>query len=50
MNQLAALLLPALIAVADERAQLRFLEFFTATIHDKNTRRAYAQPCARLLA
>src|SRR3546814_2043786 len=45
MNQLAplpapapALALPALIAAADERAQLRFLEFFAVTIRNPHTR------------
>src|SRR5262245_59301547 len=34
--------LPTLIASAGERAARRFLEFFTATIRNKNTRLAYA--------
>jgi len=33
--------LPALIANAGERATERFLEFFAATIRNKNTRSAY---------
>lgn len=33
---------PALIAGAGDRAAWRFLEFFTANIRNKNTRRAYA--------
>jgi site-specific recombinase XerD len=33
---------PAIIAGAGERAAWRFLEFFTANIRNKNTRRAYA--------
>lgn len=37
-----ALALPALIASADDRAQLRFIEFFAANIRNLNTRRAYA--------
>jgi Phage integrase, N-terminal SAM-like domain len=32
---------PALIASADENAQRRFFEFFTANIRNRNTRRAY---------
>ncbi|RSV43831.1 integrase [Sphingomonas sp. ABOLE] len=36
------LALPTLIASADDRAQLRFLEFFAANIRNSNTRRAYA--------
>jgi len=35
--------LPALIEQAGVRAQLRFLEFFTATIRNRHTRRAYAR-------
>ena len=35
--------LPALISQAGERAGVRFLEFFTATIRNPNTRRAYAR-------
>lgn len=48
MNQLVplpvpALALPALIALADDRVQLRFLEFFAVTIRNAHTRRAYAR-------
>ena len=35
--------LPALIAASGERAQLRFLEFFAASIRNPHTRRAYAR-------
>ena len=35
-----ALLLPALIADAEDRAQLRFFEFFAAAIRNLHTRRA----------
>jgi len=35
--------LPALITDAGERARTRFLEFFTATIRNKNTRAAYVR-------
>ena len=35
--------LPALISQAGERAGMRFIEFFTATIRNPNTRRAYAR-------
>src|ERR1700674_3154643 len=41
--------LPALIAGAGERAALRFLEFFTVTIHNRNTRAAYARAAAAFL-
>jgi integrase/recombinase XerC len=33
----------ALVAVADERASMRFLEFFAANIRNPHTRRAYAR-------
>lgn len=43
-NQLArsdrAPALPALISAAGDRAELRFLEFFAATIRNPNTRRS----------
>jgi len=35
--------LPALVAAADDRAQIRFLEFFAAAIRNPHTRRAYAR-------
>jgi site-specific recombinase XerD len=41
---------PALIAAAGESAQLRFVEFFTANIRNRNTRRAYAQAVSEFLA
>ena len=54
MNQLALLdaspNLPALIAVAGERAGTRFLEFFAANIRNPHTRRAYARAVADFLA
>ena len=42
--------LPSLIARAGERASWRFVEFFTATIRNKNTRAAYAQALGQLFA
>jgi hypothetical protein len=36
-------ILPAIIAAAGEKASRRFIEFFTATIRNGNTRRAYAR-------
>ncbi len=42
--------LPALIARADDRARTRFLEFFAATIRNRNTRKAYARAVADFLA
>jgi integrase/recombinase XerC len=54
-NQLAplpprSLALPVLIASADDRAQLRFLEFFAVTIRNMHTRRAYARAAGEFLA
>jgi integrase/recombinase XerD len=40
---------PALIAGAGDRAALRFIEFFTVTIRNKNTRTAYARATADFL-
>ncbi|MCE3519501.1 hypothetical protein LXJ58_32640, partial [Escherichia coli] len=53
MNQLAplpSLALPALVAAADERARLRFLEFFAVTIRNPHTRRAYMRAAGDFLA
>ncbi len=44
------LVLPALVASADDRAQLRFLEFFAVTIRNPHTRRAYARAAGAFLA
>jgi site-specific recombinase XerD len=41
---------PALVAAAGARAQERFIEFFTANIRNRNTRRAYAQAVSEFLA
>src|SRR5271155_1463850 len=45
-----ALELPALVTVAGESTQLRFLEFFTASIRNAHTRRAYAGAVGEFLA
>lgn len=37
---------PALFAAAGQRASIRFIEFFTVTIRNPNTRRAYAKAVA----
>ena len=54
MNQLVPISLdarlPALVAVAGEPAQRRFLEFFAASIRNPHTRRAYAQAVGEFLA
>lgn len=42
--------LPAIVATADHRAQLRFLEFFAAEIRNPHTRRAYARAAGDFLA
>ena len=42
--------LPTLVAAAGERAQLRFLEFFAASIRNAHTRRAYAGAVGEFLA
>lgn len=54
MNQLVplpspVLALPALIATADDRTQLCFLEFFAANIRNPNTRQAYARGIGEFL-
>jgi site-specific recombinase XerD len=36
-------ILPAIIRAQGERASRRFIEFFTATIRNRNTRMAYAR-------
>jgi site-specific recombinase XerD len=46
----SALVLPALIGDAGEQAAKRFLEFFAATIRNKNTREAYFRACCRFFA
>jgi hypothetical protein len=42
--------IPALVAIAGERAGLRFLEFFAANIRNPHTRRAYARAADEFLA
>jgi site-specific recombinase XerC len=46
----SAVLLPALVAAAGERASMRFLEFFSANIRNPHTRRAYARAADEFLA
>ncbi len=41
--------LPALVSLADDRAQLRFLEFFAVTIRNRHTRRAYGRAIGEFL-
>ena len=41
---------PALIVRAGEKAAFRFLEFFTANIRNRNTRRAYGQAVGQFFA
>jgi site-specific recombinase XerD len=42
--------LPSLVAAASERTAWRFLDFFTATIRNPNTREAYLRAVSRFLA
>src|SRR5580658_3066550 len=42
--------IPLLVRRAGRRAATRFLEFFAATIRNKNTREAYFRACCRFLA
>jgi site-specific recombinase XerD len=44
-----AVALPALIAGAGKRAKIRFLEFFTVTIRNPNTRAAYHRAAVEFL-
>jgi len=53
MNQLVSFIghpSSSLIAAAGDRAQFRFLEFFSANIRNAHTRRAYAQATREFLA
>jgi hypothetical protein len=43
----STLAVPAVIAGAGDQAARRFLEFFAATIRNKNTRMAYYLPAPR---
>jgi site-specific recombinase XerD len=43
----ASIVVPAIIGDAGDRAAKRFLEFFAATIRNKNTRMAYCRACVR---
>lgn len=42
--------LPSLLATAGDHAQMRYVEFFTATIRNGNTRRAFARAAGDFLA
>ncbi len=46
----SAAVLPVLVAVAGERASMRFLEFFAANIRNPHTRRAYYRAATEFLA
>lgn len=43
-------LIPALVGNEGERAALRYIEFFTVTIRNPNTRAAYARACSQFFA
>ena len=42
--------MPALIAAAGDAAGWRYVDFFTANIRNRNTRRAYARACSPFFA
>ncbi len=42
--------LPAIVTAAGESAQIRFLEFFAASIRNTHTRRAYGRAVGEFLA
>ena len=44
------IVVPRVIAAAGDQAARRFLEFFAATIRNKNTRQAYYRACCRFFA
>jgi hypothetical protein len=46
----ASVVVPAIVADAGDRAAKRFLEFFAATIRNKNTRLAYLHAAGRFFA
>lgn len=50
LTSLPAFQAPTLVAVAGERASIRFLEFFASHIRNPNTRRAYARAVGEFLA
>ena len=50
ISRSGSLALPALISGAGDQAARRFLEFFTATIRNPHTRRAYGRACGDFLA
>lgn len=49
-NRTDTYIVPALIATVGDRASWRYVEFFTANIHNPHTRRAYARACSRFFA
>ena len=46
----ASIVVPAIVADAGDRAARRFLEFFAATIRNKNTRTAYLHAVGKFFA
>ncbi len=46
----SSIVVPRVIAAAGDKAARRFLEFFAATIRNKNTRMAYYHACVRFFA
>ena len=50
LGLLPSIILPAIVAAAGARAEMRFLEFFAASIRNPHTRRAYARAVGDFLA
>jgi hypothetical protein len=46
----SAMLVPAIVAAASDQSARRFLEFFAATIRNKNTRQAYYHAVVQFFA
>jgi site-specific recombinase XerD len=43
-------IVPAMVAALGDQASWRYVEFFTANVHNEHTRRAYARACSRFFA
>ena len=50
VSMLGGLVVPALVAIEGKLAAIRYVEFFTVTIRNPNTRAAYAHACSQFLA
>ena len=49
LTRITAPALPALLAADDDSARMRYIEFFTVTVRNPNTRRAYARATSNFL-